>query len=108
MQETLTNVETVRRELGAALLIYKAFAPIMIPNLTAGAEAFIQICRRLADAEKRIAQLEAALRQVQWGNPEVASLTVDGGLIHLCPMCDQTEKRGHSPDCLVGMALDVA
>jgi hypothetical protein len=44
-------------------------------------------------------QVEKALELTQWGNSE------DIGTIRLCPVCDQTEKRGHAPDCPVGTAL---
>jgi DNA repair exonuclease SbcCD ATPase subunit len=47
-----------------------------------------------------------ALRQAQWGNPEIVSRDGSMAVVHLCPLCDQSEARGHSPDCLVGMALE--
>lgn len=47
-----------------------------------------------------------ALEQIQWGNPEIYSYGGRTGINHLCPQCDQTEERGHSPDCLVGAALE--
>lgn len=50
-------------------------------------------------------RLKAALQQVQWSSdaPDPDDSMV---VYHLCPMCDQSETRGHSPDCLVGAALE--
>jgi hypothetical protein len=48
-----------------------------------------------------------ALEQIQWGNEDVDPLSepLSATIYNLCPMCDQSEARGHAPDCLVGMAL---
>ena len=40
-----------------------------------------------------------ALRLVQWGSRLTAWL-------HLCPLCDQSRSRGHTPDCHVGTAIE--
>jgi len=52
-----------------------------------------------------VKQLREALEAVQWGSwmPEQ-----DGIATHICPECDQSKQRGHSPDCRVGMALENA
>ena len=50
----------------------------------------------------RVRQLEAALRQVQW----CITSHLWGTTCHTCPLCDQGEASGHSPDCPVGAALD--
>lgn len=51
--------------------------------------------------------IREALESTQWGNehfdPESGS---DGTLYKLCPLCDQSEERGHAPDCTVDRALD--
>jgi hypothetical protein len=54
--------------------------------------------------------LYGALREIQWGN---AAVDPDSGQLsptvyNLCPLCDQSEVRGHAPDCLVGNALGKA
>jgi hypothetical protein len=54
------------------------------------------------DAGSEIARLQDTLRQIQWGND---SIDYAGTVYNLCPLCDQSEVRGHSPDCLVGAAL---
>ena len=51
----------------------------------------------------RWAQAVEALRQVQWSNDFMYN---DDLTVCLCPLCDQSEKRGHSPDCLVGAAIE--
>lgn len=52
-------------------------------------------------------QLIESLKLTQWGNV-VEYLHVGEGTkyIRLCPVCDQSEQRGHSPDCPVGAALE--
>ncbi len=39
-----------------------------------------------------------ALKQIEWGagqSPDIA----------MCPLCDQVQANGHSPDCHVGSVL---
>ncbi len=45
----------------------------------------------------------AALRQVQWGNTVIGDWNLPR---YLCPLCDQVERRGHSPDCHVGAVIE--
>ena len=40
-----------------------------------------------------------ALRAVEWSNPNTPSF-------RFCHLCDQLDSNGHSPDCLVGKALE--
>jgi hypothetical protein len=62
--------------------------------------------KAVSELQDRLARTLDALRQIQWGNPEIQ--TYGGGIsvFNLCPMCDQVEKNGHAPDCLVGLALE--
>lgn len=47
-----------------------------------------------------------ALARVQWSRREVAENSWgEEEPVFLCPECDQTEARGHAPDCRIGMAL---
>jgi hypothetical protein len=64
--------------------------------------------REAAADSRRLHAALAALRQVQWGNEAVDpdSGQLSPTVYNLCPMCDQSEVRGHAPDCLVGMALE--
>lgn len=51
-------------------------------------------------------QLREALEQVQWGNAEWDPAGGECGCVYqLCPLCDQSEVRGHAPDCPVGRAM---
>ena len=49
-------------------------------------------------------RMRDVLRQVQWGNTIAGRWP--GELLHMCPLCDQVEGNGHTPDCLVGMCLE--
>lgn len=68
------------------------------------AEAKI-ILDELTAARAEIARLRDALRQVQWGNETLDTEDLEV-LYQLCPLCDQSESRGHAPDCLVSMCLE--
>lgn len=48
---------------------------------------------KLAAAEAREQVLREALEEAQWGN-------------ECCPMCGQTDKYKHTPDCLIRAALE--
>jgi hypothetical protein len=51
-----------------------------------------------------VERLREALRLAQWGNAEIDPLT--DTVYQLCPECDQSEVRGHSPDCRIGAAME--
>jgi len=59
---------------------------------------------RIAELEAENAQLRGVLSSIQWCSDAPA----DGIVYHLCPICDQSEVRGHAPDCRIGAVLDVA
>ncbi len=50
-------------------------------------------------AEQRMQELEAIVRQVEW-----AVIYAEDGKCY-CPLCDQVEYRGHSPDCPIAAIL---
>ena len=48
---------------------------------------------------RRCAQLEAALRQIEWGGSRYYGFET-------CPECAREREEGHTKDCLVGAALN--
>lgn len=53
-----------------------------------------------------IEKLESIIRQIQWSSISVVVFAHgDHETTKLCPLCDQTEKNGHAPDCKIGMVL---
>lgn len=61
----------------------------------------LEAVQELKDTKDRLC---TALDQVQWAVHVPDSPNVGG----FCPMCEQPRTKGHSPDCLVGMSLDMA
>ena len=62
---------------------------------------------RAREAERRIAELVAVLREVEWSGAEV--LTVAGyppSVVAVCPICQKPKKSGrHYSDCALDAAL---
>ena len=54
------------------------------------------------DLAAELAEAVDALREIQWGNHETDDFAT---VYQLCPLCDQSEVRGHSPDCHVGASI---
>lgn len=52
----------------------------------------------------KLTRTREALRQVEWSGGGHCEQYMAGG--PMCPMCDQVQSNGHSPDCLFGMALE--
>ncbi len=63
----------------------------------------------ISEVERLRATLQTAreaLGQVQWFRNYVdPDSGINGSEYDLCPLCDQSEARGHAPDCLVWIAL---
>ncbi len=53
---------------------------------------------RMTRLEGEIARLREVLASIQWCSD-------DGNICQLCPICGQSEMRGHSPDCMIGAVL---
>jgi transcriptional regulator with XRE-family HTH domain len=53
---------------------------------------------RWVDIAERNWRLTKALKAIEW-------MPIFDAGPPVCVLCDQTQKRGHSPDCLIGMAL---
>jgi len=59
---------------------------------------------RIAELEAENARLRGVLSSIQW----CSDAPDDGIGYHLCPICDQSEVRGHAPDCTIGAVLEAA
>jgi hypothetical protein len=62
--------------------------------------------------ERNTQRLKDIIRQLQWGSAALAhdwkGDEVFEVLVSLCPLCDQTEAKGHTPDCpMFGMFPDM-
>lgn len=92
--------ERVRNDNYRLLATLRDIATALSLKPESSAEAVLSAARGCAKDRER---LKEALAMIQWGNVT----DVPGGLpYYLCPLCDQIEANGHSPDCHVGAALD--
>ena len=61
----------------------------------------VKLSAGLVPSEMCKCPTRAALASIQW-----CSEPVDGAY-YLCPECDQSEVRGHWPNCRIGLALSI-
>ncbi len=58
--------------------------------------------QRIMDLEQRVAELEAALRSVEYSS---SINEAEPEWVWTCHICGRVEGYGHYPDCIVGKAF---
>jgi hypothetical protein len=48
-----------------------------------------------------LSRAKEVIKSVEWSGWAPS----DDGIVAMCPLCDQVNRKGHSPDCLIGMLL---